>query len=471
VTKIQNKKTVSIICLFLISFLSCTQIIYADRTSNSWIMDEPDLEDEIPLIHRGTTKQWWGFYGITYTEDRSHELLLDFNILWRGTGWVSFTIDGDQYYFKQENNPSWDPSESETFLLKLSPTVHLELNWYPGGYRVFNISSSERKLVIESWSRGIPLWHARTEDEMVVYRETIDGSPTYLAGFGDCISIKATLTTSNETLTFSGAGMYGRAWTKGAVGDAYYKAVFVSHPEFYIQVIHTDGPYTGQVLLHAGRIGFPERGLFYRFDNFTYWDSGPEGLAQYYTVTGTFEGGEVYLTGEKIGYLRVPSHHGYLQWNGTVTINGETIKVAYDAFGSGEIWYDFLDLKPAEFIISDLSISPSKAKVEETITISVRVTNVGELGGSYTIEPKVADELLDSKIVTLMGGKSTTVTFELIKEKEGTFEIEIYDLKDTLIVGMDLPQDGDGFKSFTRIVLPILVVVIVIILLYIRKRT
>lgn len=425
-------KFLPIVYLLLFGFLNCTGIVCATGTSNSWIMDEPKLEDEIPRSK--TTKEWWGLYGHTYTADGLHELLIDFNILREGGGWVSFTIDGDQTYLKPQNNPIWEPSKPETFFLKINQKVDLRLDWYPGEYRVFNISSPEGKLIIETQSRGIPLWHARTEDEMIAYRETKDGTPTYLGGFGDCVLIEATFTTSSQTLSFSGFGMYGRGWTKELIGDAYYRAIFINHPKFYVQVMHDVGPYTGKILYHGGRIGFPDKGIFRRFDNFTYWDSGPAGEAKYYKLTGNFEGGQVNLMGEKIGFLRIPSHHPYIRWNGTVTVNGETINVANDAFGSGEIHYDFLDLKPAEFTVSDLSISPAEAEVKQKITISVKVTNVGELGGSYTVDLKVAGEILGSETVTLMGGKSTTVTFEIVKEEPGIFDVYVADQNAALVV-------------------------------------
>ena len=94
-----------------------------------------------------------------------------------------------------------------------------------------------------------------------------------------------------------------------------------------------------------------------------------------------------------------------------------------------------LDLKveelAADFEFSNLEISPLEIKEGQEATISVDVTNTGTAEGSYTVELKVDDVVVDSQVVTLSVGNSTTVEFQHEEEKAGTYEIEVGGLSTT----------------------------------------
>ncbi|MEM4229056.1 MAG: hypothetical protein QXZ66_04795 [Thermoproteota archaeon] len=89
-------------------------------------------------------------------------------------------------------------------------------------------------------------------------------------------------------------------------------------------------------------------------------------------------------------------------------------------------------IMPAEFIVTELGISLTEAEIGQKITVRVKVTNVGEENGSYTVEPN--GNIVDHRIVTLAGGKFTIVIFELSKEEAGIYDVEISRLKGTIIV-------------------------------------
>lgn len=95
--------------------------------------------------------------------------------------------------------------------------------------------------------------------------------------------------------------------------------------------------------------------------------------------------------------------------------------------------------RPAEFRFAELSISPAIAKRGETITITVKVTNVGDEAGNYTVELRIAGAVVDSRTVTLVGGESTTVTFE-VSEHVGTYDVEVDGQKGTIIVEEAAPM-------------------------------
>jgi uncharacterized membrane protein len=90
--------------------------------------------------------------------------------------------------------------------------------------------------------------------------------------------------------------------------------------------------------------------------------------------------------------------------------------------------------EPAKFVVTDLGISPTEVEVGKNLIISIKVANIGEQAGSYTVDLKVAGILVESKTVTLSGGESMTVTFTVAKEKAGTYDVEVAGLKGTFTV-------------------------------------
>jgi len=74
------------------------------------------------------------------------------------------------------------------------------------------------------------------------------------------------------------------------------------------------------------------------------------------------------------------------------------------------------------FIISDLTIFPTEVDIGESVTISVLVTNTGDLTDSRRVTLKIDNEVVATKNVTLAGGFSRTVTFTTVA---GTMEHEI----------------------------------------------
>jgi hypothetical protein len=82
-------------------------------------------------------------------------------------------------------------------------------------------------------------------------------------------------------------------------------------------------------------------------------------------------------------------------------------------------------VKPAEFQVTELTVNPSAVMVDETVEISVKVTNVGEASGSYTVDLKIDDTTHETKDVTLPGGATDVVVFEVTETNSGTYNVEI----------------------------------------------
>ncbi|MBL7125286.1 MAG: hypothetical protein ISS51_04245 [Dehalococcoidales bacterium] len=89
---------------------------------------------------------------------------------------------------------------------------------------------------------------------------------------------------------------------------------------------------------------------------------------------------------------------------------------------------------PAEFEISSLVITPTEAVPAEPVIISVNVNNTGESEGSYTAVLTVDGATIETKEVALALGASKTVSFSLVKDIPGTYQVGIGGLTSSLTV-------------------------------------
>lgn len=87
--------------------------------------------------------------------------------------------------------------------------------------------------------------------------------------------------------------------------------------------------------------------------------------------------------------------------------------------------------KPAEFQLSNLTLSSPEVNVGQPITISVNVTNTGEEAGTYSINLTINDAVKETKAVQLSGSASNIVEFEDIESKVGSYSVKIGDLNAT----------------------------------------
>ena len=88
---------------------------------------------------------------------------------------------------------------------------------------------------------------------------------------------------------------------------------------------------------------------------------------------------------------------------------------------------------PAEFEFSNLVIEPSEVRAGKTVTISVVVAHVGDLG-SYNVILKIDNVVEAAESVTLAGVATETVTFTVSSDAEGTHDIEVEGLAGTFVV-------------------------------------
>jgi hypothetical protein len=94
----------------------------------------------------------------------------------------------------------------------------------------------------------------------------------------------------------------------------------------------------------------------------------------------------------------------------------------------------FKVLKPANLIISNLSPTPFIATPEQTVTVSVDVTNSGEARGSQSVSLTVDGSQLESKEVTVAPGATEKINFTFTANGVGSYSIEVGALSGTLVV-------------------------------------
>lgn len=122
-------------------------------------------------------------------------------------------------------------------------------------------------------------------------------------------------------------------------------------------------------------------------------------------------------------------------------------------------------LKPAEFELSSLSVTPAEVQTGESVTVSVRVSNVGEQTGGYNVTLRINDIVEDYEAVTLDGGESTTVSFSLTKDA-GEYSVKV----DGLTGSFKVVSPPAPFPWEYVIAAAAIIVVIVVIAIVMKRR-
>jgi uncharacterized membrane protein len=139
-----------------------------------------------------------------------------------------------------------------------------------------------------------------------------------------------------------------------------------------------------------------------------------------------------------------------------------------------EISYVFPLNPPAEFQLSDLTVTPLEVKAGEKVTVSVKVTNVGGQSGSYAVSLMINQTIEDTKTVILEKGASTTTEFNVVKQTPATYIIEIAGLTSKFTVTAESSNGGgssNGFPiEYVVVALVAVAVVLVAVFFFVKKR-
>jgi len=89
---------------------------------------------------------------------------------------------------------------------------------------------------------------------------------------------------------------------------------------------------------------------------------------------------------------------------------------------------------PAEFITSNLEIDPVEVAMGESVTISILVSNTGDLSGSYEVRLLIDGSVAQTKEIALNGGDSQQVSFQVPTNTAGEFTVTIDGLSGSYVV-------------------------------------
>ena len=89
---------------------------------------------------------------------------------------------------------------------------------------------------------------------------------------------------------------------------------------------------------------------------------------------------------------------------------------------------------PAEFITNSLKIDPIEVTKGESVTISVIVSNTGDLFGSYEVSLLIDDSVVQTKEIALNGGDVQMISFEVTPDMTRGFKVTIDGLSGSYFV-------------------------------------
>jgi hypothetical protein len=99
-------------------------------------------------------------------------------------------------------------------------------------------------------------------------------------------------------------------------------------------------------------------------------------------------------------------------------------------------------LKEAEFVVSDLAISPLEAEIFEPVLVTVNVTNIGDKQGEYVANLTINNILEQNQTITVLARNSTLAEFTVLKEIEGNYTVEIGGLTGTVAFKIPPPSSS-----------------------------
>src|SRR4030042_1053832 len=81
--------------------------------------------------------------------------------------------------------------------------------------------------------------------------------------------------------------------------------------------------------------------------------------------------------------------------------------------------------EPANFSVSDLTITPNKAVIGSPVDVEILVTNSGDLGGTYEATLYIDNVVEEKKEVTLDGNSSQKVSFTVNKTLAKFYSVNV----------------------------------------------
>ncbi|MHA2052086.1 MAG: DUF2341 domain-containing protein [Candidatus Kariarchaeaceae archaeon] len=119
---------------------------------------------------------------------------------------------------------------------------------------------------------------------------------------------------------------------------------------------------------------------------------------------------------------------------------------------------------PAEMVVSGLSLSKSEVEPGEEIEGSVTIENVGEESGTYSLAASLDGSLIHEEVLSLNGGQSTTITFDVSSDEPGSHTVQVEDLSQSF--NITEPESG----SIWLLVDLVIIAAVILVIYYARQK-
>ena len=127
----------------------------------------------------------------------------------------------------------------------------------------------------------------------------------------------------------------------------------------------------------------------------------------------------------------------WVELEGTVDPETNTVRAKVSHFTAFTI---LAKTRPAAFVASDLSIAPAEIYVGEGISVSVLITNTGDLTGSYEVTLRIDNVVVETKEVTIADGDSKQVSFSIARDNPAIYSVSVDGLSGSFVVREAAPS-------------------------------
>ena len=108
---------------------------------------------------------------------------------------------------------------------------------------------------------------------------------------------------------------------------------------------------------------------------------------------------------------------------------------------------------PSSLILNSINFTPSEVSVGELFVLSFMAKNTGETAGTFKIELRIDDEVVDTKNVFLEAGSTEQVSFEIIQNTPGLHVIAVNEIESIINVKPLLAVNSGSRSQLPLIVL------------------
>ena len=280
--------------------------------SHSYISDRPKFEDELPREY--PTFPEWYFIGGNAKDEQGNYFSFWFSqtqsVIHAFVGVNSETL----FSFKKEAKREVEIKDNVIVISSNFQDGSLTMRIHQDK-RNLEFSYNAYKIILNTTSRGIPLWHGRKKGQMVGFADYM-----HFGGFDDPVEIKGIIEKDGRRFyEFDGYGDYEHSWADLPRTKSYETWICINTPEFYGIFLLTASCDKKTIFGKNGRIGFTLTNESFRADEFEVVDLDYPRIIK---LKGKFEEGEFEIT-MKSYYLQSP---GWIIKHPYVLVEGEVIK-------------------------------------------------------------------------------------------------------------------------------------------------